>query len=558
VKRKKYLLEKVLVTGYAAEGKSLAKIDGKVIFIEGAVPGDVVDVFVSTNKKDWGEGRAIHFHELSAEREQPFCQHFGTCGGCKWQMLPYQKQLEYKQQEVAQNFRRIGKIDFPDMLPIVGGDATRYYRNKLEFTFSNKRYLTSEEIKTMPKANASPSNLPAGKASPNPSEGGALEPDNTTDLQNKGQQNPEITNDSRNSQGPKASPAGRLEGALTDFQNKGQQNPETTNDSNNSRGLKVSPFGGDLEGALGFHVPRIFDKIIEIQECFLMDDVNNQIRNSIRDFARENNYSYYDIKLHTGWLRNIIIRYCSTGELMVNIVLGFDDETERNRLLDFVLSKVPSITTLLYTINPKWNDTIYDLTPQVFSGKGYVMEQLEDFKFKIGPKSFFQTNTKQAEKLYSITRDFAGLTGNEIVYDLYCGTGSIGIFVSKHAKKIIGVEVISEAIEDAKQNAALNNITHAEFFAGDVIKICDDAFFAKHGKPDVVITDPPRAGMHEKLVIKLLEMAAPKIVYVSCNTATQARDLALLSEKYFVEKIQPVDMFPHTHHIESVVLLRLK
>ena len=510
MKRKKYLLEKVLVTGYAAEGKSLAKIDGKVIFIEGAVPGDVVDVFVSTNKKDWGEGRATHFHELSAEREQPFCQHFGTCGGCKWQMLPYQKQLEYKQQEVAQNFRRIGKIDLPEMLPIVGGNATRYYRNKLEFTFSNKRYLTSEEIKSLPQP---------------PPKDVALKPERATDFQNKGQQDLEIINDSRNSQAP-----------------------------------KVSPFVRDVEGAgaLGFHVPRIFDKIIEIQECYLMDDVNNQIRNCIRDFARENNYSYYDIKLHTGWLRNIIIRYCSTGELMVNIVLGFDDETERTRLLDFVLSKVPSITTLLYTINPKWNDTIYDLTPQVYSGKGYVMEQLEDFQFKIGPKSFFQTNTKQAEKLYSITRDFAGLTGNEIVYDLYCGTGSIGIFVSRHAKKIIGVEVIAEAIEDAKQNAALNNITHAEFFAGDVIKICDDGFFAKHGKPDVVITDPPRAGMHEKLVIKLLEMAAPKIVYVSCNTATQARDLALLSEKYVVEKIQPVDMFPHTHHIECVVLLRLK
>ena len=536
VKRKKYLLEKVLVTGYAAEGKSLAKIDGKVIFIAGAVPGDVVDVFVSTNKKDWGEGSATHFYELSAEREQPFCQHFGTCGGCKWQMLPYQKQLEYKQQEVAQNFRRIGKIDLPDMLPIVGGDATKYYRNKLEFTFSNKRYLSREEIESMPAMGApntsKEEDLPKpsrGEASPNPSKGGAL-----------------------------VSAGGSV------FQNNEQSTQATQQKSMNSQGLQSPPLGGGGafplggRGALGFHVPRIFDKIIEIQECFLMDDVNNLIRNNIRDFARENNYSYYDIKQHTGWLRNIMIRYCSTGELMVNIVLGFDDEKERNRLLDFVLTKVPSITTLLYTINPKWNDTIYDLTPQVYSGKGYVMEQLEDFKFKIGPKSFFQTNTKQAEKLYSITRDFAGLTGNEIVYDLYCGTGSIGIFVSKLAKKIIGVEVIAEAIEDAKQNAALNNIGHAEFFAGDVIKICDEGFFAQHGKPDVVITDPPRAGMHEKLVIKLLEMAAPKIVYVSCNTATQARDLSLLSEKYVVEKIQPVDMFPHTHHIECVVLLRLK
>ena len=544
-----------MVTGYAAEGKSLAKIDGKVIFIAGAVPGDVVDVFVNTNKKDWCEGSATHFHELSAEREQPFCQHFGTCGGCKWQMLPYQKQLEYKQQEVAQNFRRIGKIDLPDMLPIVGGDATKYYRNKLEFTFSNKRYLSREEIKNMPPT-ASP-NPSKGEASPNPSKGGALVSAGGNLFQNNEQPTKATQQEPINSQCFPIPPLGG--GGAAD-----QPTHATQNNPINSQGLPIPPFGGrgasplGGEGALGFHVPRIFDKIIEIQECFLMDDVNNQIRNNIRDFARENNYSYYDIKQHTGWLRNIMIRYCSTGELMVNIVLGFDDEKERNRLLDFVLTKVPSITTLLYTINPKWNDTIYDLTPQVYSGKGYVMEQLEDFKFKIGPKSFFQTNTKQAEKLYSITRDFAGLTGNEIVYDLYCGTGSIGIFVSKLAKKIIGVEVIAEAIEDAKQNAALNNIGHAEFFAGDVIKICDDAFFAQHGKPDVVITDPPRAGMHEKLVIKLLEMAAPKIVYVSCNTATQARDLSLLSEKYVVEKIQPVDMFPHTHHIECVVLLRLK
>ena len=289
-----------------------------------------------------------------------------------------------------------------------------------------------------------------------------------------------------------------------------------------------------------------------------MDEVNNSIRNTIRDFAEQQNYSYHDIKKHTGWLRNIIIRYCTTGELMVNICLNNEDEAETKKLMDHILQQVPSITTLLYTINPKWNDTIYDLTPVVYFGKGFVIEQLEEFKFKIGPKSFFQTNTKQAEKLYTITRDFAQLTGNEIVYDLYCGTGSIGIFISKLAKKIIGVETIPEAIEDAKINAALNNITHAEFFAGDVIKICNDEFFDQHGKADVIITDPPRAGMHEKLIIKLLEIAAPKIVYVSCNTATQARDIALLSEKYTVEKIQPVDMFPHTHHIECVVLLQLK
>lgn len=505
VKRKKFLLEKILVTGYAAEGKSVARFDGKVYFVEGAVPGDVVDVFISTNKKDWGEGKATNFHEYSKERVTPFCQHFGLCGGCKWQMLPYDKQLLYKQQEVAQNLKRIGKVDLPPMMPIVGCADTIHYRNKLDFTFSNKRYLTSAEIKEnpLPKKGSVTENL---------------------------REDPEIL--------PHA------------------EGEESINaDSTTSMALKVSD---EPRGALGFHVPRIFDKIIEIQTCFLMEEVNNTIRNTIRDFAEIQNYSYHDIKQHTGWLRNIIIRYCTTGELMVNICLNNEDEVETKILMDHILLKVPSITTLLYTINSKWNDSIYDLTPTVYFGKGYVIEQLEEFKFKIGPKSFFQTNTKQAEKLYSITKDFAQLTGKEIVYDLYCGTGSIGIFLSKGAKKIIGVETIPEAIEDAKQNAALNNITHAEFFAGDVIKICTDEFFEQHGRADVIITDPPRAGMHEKLVNKLLEIAAPKIVYVSCNTATQARDIALLAEKYTVQKIQPVDMFPHTHHIECVVLLHLK
>ena len=465
-KNKKLILEDLLITDYAAEGKALAKLDGKVIFISGAVPGDVADVLLTKNKKDWAEGRVLKIKELSKERVDPFCKHFGVCGGCKWQMLPYAKQLQYKQQEVEQNLRRIGKVDLPEILPIVGAGDTVHYRNKLEFTFSNKRYLTNDEI-------------------------------GQTDIT-------------------------------------AQQN------------------------ALGFHVPRIFDKVIDIEECYLMEDVNNKIRNTIRAFALENNFTFYDIRQHTGWLRNIIIRLCTTGELMVNICLNFDEEADRKKLFDHLLQQVPQITTLLYTINPKWNDSIYDLTPQVYFGKGFATEKLEDFEFKISPKSFFQTNTKQAEKLYTITRDFAALTGNEIVYDLYCGTGSIGIFVSKQAKKIIGVEVIEEAIADAKENAALNNISHAEFFAGDVIKICNDDFFAVHGRPDVIITDPPRAGMHEKLVNKLLEIAAPTIVYVSCNTATQARDLGLLNEKYQIEKIQPVDMFPHTHHIECVVLLKLR
>ena len=465
-KNKNIILENISITDYAAEGKAIARLDGKVIFISGAVPGDTADILLTKNKKDWAEARALRITSPAPDRVIPFCKHFGICGGCKWQMLPYEKQLQYKQQEAEQNLKRIGKVEVPEIMPIIGCENSIHYRNKLEFTFSNKRFLTSEEI--------------------------------------------------------------------------GSADVVTQQD------------------ALGFHVPRIFDKVIDIFECSLMDDVNNNIRNSIRDFAKQQGFAFYDIKEHTGWLRNIIVRLCSTGELMVNICLNHEDEANRILLLDHVLQSVPSVTTLLYTINPKWNDSIYDLTPQVYSGKGYVTEKLEGFEFIISPKSFFQTNTKQAEKLYSVTRDFAGLTGNEIVYDLYCGTGSIGIFVSSLAKKVIGVEVIEDAIEDAKKNAALNNIEHAHFFAGDVIKICDDHFFDKHGRPDVIITDPPRVGMHEKLVIKLLEMAAPKIVYVSCNTATQAKDINLLSEKYKVEKVQPVDMFPHTHHIECVVLLTLK
>ena len=460
------ILENITITDYAAEGKSLVRHDGKVLFVSGAVPGDIVDIQIVKNKKDWAEGRAIKIIKPANDRLVPFCKHFGLCGGCKWQMLPYEKQLQFKQQEAVQNITRIGKTEIPVLLPIAGSDNTTEYRNKLEFTFSNKRFLTNEEIKT--------------------------------------------------------------DAALI------QQN------------------------ALGYHAPRIFDKIIDIQECHLLDGVNNDIRNTIRTFATEMGFEFYDIRNHTGWLRNIIIRLTSTGELMVNICLNHDAESDRVLLLDHLLKKVPSITTLLYTINPKWNDSIYDLVPQVYYGKGYVTEKLGSFNFIISPKSFFQTNTKQAEKLYSITKEFAALTGTETVYDLYCGTGSIGIFISEHAKKIIGVEVIEDAIEDAKKNAALNNINHAHFFAGDVIKICNDAFFNTHGKPDVVITDPPRAGMHEKLIIKLLEMQSPKIVYVSCNTATQARDIALLSEKYKLEKIQAVDMFPHTHHIECVALLTLK
>ncbi len=484
-KQKIRILEQVKVEDYAAEGKSIARVDGKVVFIEGAVPGDVVNVQLGKSKKDWAEGKAVHFHEYSPERTTPFCDHFGLCGGCKWQMLPYEKQLEYKQREVEQNLKRIGRIDLPELLPIVGAKQTKYYRNKLEYTFSNKRYLTREELlkKDEERAKAAQANTSAEETEP------ALPP---------------------------------------------------------------------ADVALGFHVPKIFDKVIDIHTCYLQQEPNNAIRNFVRDFAKKHSFSFYDIKAHEGWLRTMIFRMTTTGEVMVNITFGYDDVPNRELLFNALLAEFPEISTLLYTINPKWNDSIYDLQPEIFFGSGYVSEKLEDFVFKIGPKSFFQTNTKQGEELYKVTRAFAKLTGNETLYDLYCGTGSIGIFCSQGAKKIIGVEAVAEAIEDAKLNAQANGLTNTSFYAGDVIDICNDEFFAAHGRPDVIITDPPRVGMHEKLVKKLLEIEAPRIVYVSCNPATQARDLQLLNEKYVVEQLQPVDMFPHTHHIENVAALVLR
>ena len=465
------VLEKILVQDYAAEGKSLARVDGKVIFIEGAVPGDVVDVQLSKNKNDWAEGRVVKTHTLSPDRVNPFCSHFGVCGGCQWQMLPYEKQLFYKQKQVSDNLTRIGKVVLPEISPIIGADQTTHYRNKLEFTFATGKYIPSEEFRRMKEAGISEADQP---------------------------------------------------------------------------------------GADGFHARGFFDKVVEIDTCYLQEEPANFIRKAVAKFAIEHAMSFYDHRKHEGWLRNMFVRNTTTGEWMINIVFGFEEERLRKKLLDQLLQQFSQITTLLYTINTKNNDSLFGLEPQVYSGKGYITEKLEDFSFMISPKSFFQTNTRQAERLYKVTRDYAELTGKEIVYDLYCGTGSIGIFVSKQAQKIIGVEVVDEAIVDARKNAALNHISDAAFFTGDVIDICDDAFFATHGRPDVVITDPPRAGMHEKLVKKLLDIAAPTVVYVSCNPATQARDLALLDEKYSVEKIQPVDMFPHTLHIENVVQLKLR
>lgn len=473
------VLEKVLVEDHAGEGRSLARVAGKVIFIEDAVPGDVVDIRLSRNKKDWSEGKPVHFHSYSPDRVEPFCEHFGVCGGCQWQMLPYAKQLYYKQRQVEEVLSRIGKIELPAISPIIGAFPNRYYRNKMEYTFAAKRFIPLAEYKKkMDKEGLAPS------------------PPNLT--------------------------------------------------------------AGVEAGAAGFHARGFFEKVVDINTCHLQAEPTNAIRLAVKNFAVQEGWEFYDIRQHTGFIRTLQLRICRTGEIMVNVVFGYEDEIKRKKLLDHLVNNFPQITTLLYTINIKMNDSLYDLDPQVYTGKGFVIESMEDFKFKIGPKSFFQTNTAQGEELYKVTREFAGLTGKETVYDLYCGTGSIGIFLSRHAKKIIGVETIKEAIDDAKENALLNQLTHMSFFDGDVIDICTELFFRQHGKPDVIITDPPRAGMHDKLVMKMLEIKAPTIVYVSCNPATQARDMNLLGDQYLVTKIQPVDMFPHTRHIENVVQLTLK
>lgn len=475
-KRKKVrVLERVMVEDYAAEGRCLARWEGKVVFIERTVPGDVVDVFLYKNKKDWAEGYPLVFHELSPRRVTPFCSHFGDCGGCQWQMVPYEEQLRFKQQQVTDALQRIAKVSLPPIPPILGAKEDRYFRNKLEYTFGIHKYISEAEFQ----------------------------------------------------------------------KSKTEQ----------SASFLIPPPGG---GGAGFHAKGLFDKIVDISNCYLQPEPSNSVREAIRQYALANDISFYDVRHHTGFLRNVQLRVCTTGEAMANVIVGEPDEEKIKKLLQHLQQTVTGITTWVYTVNTKKNDSLYGLEPVTFSGNGFVIEKLEDFQFKIGPKSFFQTNTKQAEQLYRVTRDFAELTGNETVYDLYCGTGSIGIFVSGGAKKIIGVEVIEEAISDAKENAALNNIDKALFFTGDVIDICNDDFFAAQGRPDVIITDPPRAGMHEKLVKKILEMAAPTVVYVSCNPATQARDLRLLDEKYTVTKVQPVDMFPHTHHIENVVQLKLR
>ncbi len=462
-KKKKPLYEGVKIESIGAEGKALVRVGDMVVFTKYAIPGDVVDLQVTKKRKKYQEAYITNFHKYSADRVEPFCEHFGVCGGCKWQLLPYPKQLYYKQDQVENQLKRIGKIELPEIMPILASENETFYRNKLEFTFSNKRWLTFDEV----------------------------------------------------------------------------ENNAEIKDSN----------------ALGFHIPGLFDKIITINKCWLQPEPSNKIRNFIYQYALDKKLEFFDIREQVGFLRNLIIRTSSTGELMVILSFYKENEEQRVGLLDAIKNEFPEITSLLYVINTKGNDTITDQEIELFAGKEYIMEEMEGLKFKIGPKSFYQTNSEQAYNLYKVARDFAGLTESEIVYDLYTGTWTIANFVAKKSKKVVGIEYVPEAIEDAKENSKLNNINNTSFYAGDMKRVLDKNFVQQNGQPDVIITDPPRAGMHVDVIDTILTVGPARIVYVSCNPATQARDLAILDKAYKVVKIQPVDMFPHTHHVENVVLL---
>jgi len=462
-RKKLPLIEKIEITDIGARGKAIARIDNFVTFVSNALPGDVVDLQITRRKKSFQEGRVVKFHEYSTRRTEPFCQHFGQCGGCRWQDLKYADQLHYKQQEVTDNLERIGQMEIPPVNPISASANQKYYRNKLEFTFSNRRWLSAEEI-------------------------------------NSGD----------------------------DF--------------------------ADRNG-LGFHVPGMFDKVIDLEECHLQPELSNLIRQEIRDYSRDHGLTFYDLRNGGGLLRTLIIRNTLKGEWMVLVVFFEDDELKRNLLLDHLQAKFPEITSLMYCINRKANDSIFDQEILPYAGQDHIMEQMEDLQFKIGPKSFFQTNSVQALELYRKVREFAGLTGGEVVYDLYSGTGTIGLFLARQAGKVVGIEYIDEAIQDARVNAGLNNIGNAEFFSGDIKDLLTEELVREQGRPDVLITDPPRAGMHKDVVDVILAVSPARIVYVSCNPSTQARDLQLLSGKYKVLEIQPFDMFPQTYHVENIALL---
>ena len=463
------VLENITITDVAAEGKALTRVGEMVVFVPFAVPGDIVDLQIKKKKHSYCEAEVVRFIKYSNVRATPKCEHFGVCGGCKWQNLPYEEQLKAKQKQVYDQLRRIGKVELPEFQPIMGSVKTFEYRNKLEFGCCNKRWLTKDQV--------------------------------------------------------------------------------------------ASGFKYDNMNGIGFHITGAFDKILPIEKCWLMDDTHNQIRNAIRDYAFENNLKFFDLRGQKGLLRDIIIRNSNTGEWMVIVQFHYDqegDEQKAKALLQHVADRFPQITALMYVNNQKCNDTIGDQDVMVFKGNDHIFETMEGLKFKVGPKSFYQTNTDQAYLLYKVAREFAQLTGEEIVYDLYTGTGTIANFVAHKAKKVIGIEYVPEAIEDAKVNSQVNGIENTSFFAGDMKDILTDDFIAEHGRPDVIITDPPRAGMHPDVISVIMKARPKRIVYVSCNPSTQARDLQLLDAEYKVVKVQPVDMFPHTPHVENVVLLELK
>ena len=457
------MLEGVEITGVAAEGKSLARVNDMVVFIPYGAPGDIVDVKLDKKKKSYAEAHIVRMVKPSELRKQPVCEHFGVCGGCKWQHLPYEYQLQCKQQQVTDALVRIAKVELPEISPIMGSARTVHYRNKLEFTFSNKMWLTFEQM----------------------------------------------------------------------------QSGEVFDDRN----------------ALGFHIPGAFDKVLNIERCWLQDDISNELRLFLRHYALERGYSFYDLKAQKGVMRTLMVRTTSTGELMLIVVFGEDNREAIDDVMAAIADRFPQITSLLYVVNLKVNDTIGDQEIHCYRGRDYVEEEMEGLRFRIGPKSFYQTNSLQAYELYKVARSFAQLTGRECVYDLYTGTGTIANFVARQARKVVGIEYVPEAIEDAKLNSRVNGIDNTIFFAGDMKDVLTADFIAEHGKPDVMIVDPPRAGMHGDVVNVILEAEPQRIVYVSCNPATQARDLALLDAKYRVAAVQPVDMFPHTHHVENVVLL---
>ena len=464
-KKKFHLFENIEVIDTAAKGKSVAKSpDGRVVFLSNAVPGDIVDIRTGRKRKSYYEGKTVKFHHLSDKRVDPVCEHFGVCGGCKWQHMNYMDQLAYKQKEVTNNLVRIGHLDLPEVTPIAGSEKTYFYRNKMEFSFSDSRWLTEEELKSD-----------------------------------------------------------------VEFQDK---------------------------DACGFHIPGMWDKILDIKKCHLQEDPSNSIRNATKEFAIANEISFFNPRHKTGLLRTLMIRISSTGEIMVVIQFFKEDKEKRELLLNHLAEQFPEISSLQYIINEKGNDSIYDQDIILFKGRDHIFESMEGLQFKINAKSFYQTNSTQAYELYKIARDFADLKGNEIVYDLYTGTGTIAQFVASKAQKVIGVEAVPEAIEDAKENARVNGIDNTVFYDGDMAKVFTEEFIMNNGHPDVIITDPPRDGMHQKVVQQILNILPEKVVYISCNSATQARDLSLMKDDYIIEKTQAVDMFPQTHHVENVVLLK--